>query len=157
VGLEDRFTKVGLRKIPANQRTAGKLQIPSGQEIWEVERVRTIGEHPAVYSFDFFPASLVPSGEEKRLNEYIHSLYHFLTEVCGETSDQGECTFKPILSDKNLSAVLKSPLATPLMYIETLDFNANKRPILYARSYYIPELFEFQAHRRRDESETNSQ
>ena len=154
VGLEDRFIKVGLRKIPANQRIAEKLQISSGQEIWEVERVRTIGDKPAIYSFDYFPASSVPSGEEKSLNEYVHSLYHFLSEVCGQTSDDGECTFKPIMSDKNLSAVLNIHLATPLMYIETIDFNANKQPVLYSRSYYIPELFEFQAHRRRDESET---
>lgn len=154
VGLEDHFTKVGLRKIPANQRIAERLQISSGQEIWEVERVRTIGDKPAIYSFDFFPASLVPSGKEKSLNDYIHSLYHFLSEVCGQTSDDGESSFKPIMSDKNLSAVLNIRLATPLMYVETIDFNADKQPILYSRSYYIPELFEFQAHRRRDESET---
>jgi GntR family transcriptional regulator len=155
-GLEDRFIKVGLRKIPANQRIAEKLQLFCGQEIWEVERVRTIGDKPAIYSFDFFPATFVPSGEEKKLNDYIHSLYHFLAKVCGQTPDEGECTFKPIISDKNLSTILSIPLATPLMYIETIDFNADKQPILYSREYYIPELIEFQAHRRRDESETDS-
>jgi DNA-binding GntR family transcriptional regulator len=155
-GLEDQFTKVGLRKIPANQRVAEKLQISTGEEIWEVERVRTIGEAPSVYSFDFFPASFVPSGKEQMLNDYIHSLYHFLTEVCGETSEAGECTFKPILSDKTLSAILDCSLSAPLMYIETTDFDANKRPILYSKSYYIPELFEFQAHRFRDEPEMSS-
>lgn len=154
VGLEDRFIKVGLRKIPASQRIAEKLHISPGQEIWEVERVRTIGDKPAIYSFDFFPACFVASGEEKSLNEYIHSLYHFLSEVCGQTSDDSECTFKSIMSDKNLSTVLNIHLAAPLMYIETIDFNAKKQPILYSRSYYIPELFEFQAHRRRDVSET---
>ena len=155
-GLDDRFIKVGLRKIPADQRIAEKLQIPSGEEIWEVERVRTIGEKPAVYSFDYFPASFVPPGEEKKLNEYIHSLNHFLSEVCGQTLNEGECTFKPIMSDKTLSAILNIILAAPLMYIETIDFNANNQPILYSRSYYIPELFQFQAHRFIDESETYS-
>jgi GntR family transcriptional regulator len=152
-GLEDRFIKVGLRKIPANQRIADKLQIRSGQEIWEVERVRTIGEKPAIYSFDCFPASFIPAGKEKKLNEYIHSLYHFLDEVCGQTSDAGECTFKPIMGDKNLSAVLKVRPASPLMYVETVDFNLDQQPILYSWSYYIPELFEFKAQRRRDDSE----
>jgi GntR family transcriptional regulator len=152
-GLEDRFVKVGLRKAPANQRIAEKLQIPSGQEIWEVERVRTIGDKPAIYSFDFFPDAFIPRGEEYRLNEYVHSLYHFLDEVCGQTSDDGECTFKPVTSDKSLSAILKTPITTPLMYIETIDFNAGKQPILYSKSYYIPELFEFKAQRRRDDSD----
>jgi GntR family transcriptional regulator len=152
-GLEDRFIKVGIRKIPANQRIAEKLQITSGQEIWEVERVRTIGEKPAIYSFDCFPASFIPVGEEKKLNEYVHSLYHFLSEVCGQTSDDGECSFKPILGDKNLSAALNVRPTSPLMYIETVDFNIDQQPILYSWSYYIPELFEFKAQRRRDDSE----
>lgn len=151
-GLEDRFTKVELKKISANQRIAEKLQISSGQEVWEVERVRTIGDQPAIYSSDFFPASFVPPGEEKSLNDYKHSLYHFLKEICGQTSDDGECWFKPILSDKKLSDILKIRLNSSLMYIETVDFNSNKQPILYCWSYYVPELFIFQAHRRLDES-----
>ena len=109
-GLEDRFTKVELRKIPATQRIAEKLRIPSGQEVWEVERLRTLGDQTAIYSFDFFPASFVPLGEEKRLNDYKHSMYHFLSEICGKTSNDGECWFKPILSDKKLSAILNIPL-----------------------------------------------
>jgi GntR family transcriptional regulator len=156
VGLEDSFIKVGVKKIPATPRIAEKLGIPVGQETWEVERVRTIGEKPAIYSFDYFPASLVPAGEEKRLNDYIHSLYHFLTEVCGQSSEEGDCTFKPILSDKKLSAILNIHTAQPLMYVETIDFNEDRQPVLYSRSYYIPELFEFQAHRNMDESETYS-
>ncbi len=152
VGLEDRFTKVELRKIPATQRISEKLRIPSGQEVWEVERLRTLGENPAIYSFDYFPASFIPHGKEKSLNDYKHSLYHFLSEVCGQTSDDGESWFKPIMSDKKLSDILKTRRNSPLMYIETVDFDSNKQPILYSFSYYVPELFVFQAHRRRDES-----
>lgn len=151
-GLEDRFTRVEMRKIPANQRIAEKLQISSGQDIWEVERVRTVGDQPAIYSLDFFPASFVPPGGENRLNDYKHSLYHFLSEICGETSDDGQCWFKPILSDKKLSKILNIPLHSSLMYIETIDYDSKKQPVLYSPSYYVPELFVFQAHRRRDDS-----
>ena len=151
-GLEGRFTKAELRKIPAPQRIAEKLKISAKEDIWEVERVRTMGDKPAIYSFDYFPASFIPSGQENRLNDYKHSLYHFLSEVCGQTSEDGESWFKPLMSDKKLSTILKIKLNTPLMYIETIDFNTDKRPILYSPSYYVPECFIFQAHRRRDES-----
>ena len=154
VGLEDRFIKVDMKKHAANSRIAEKLRIPAGEEIWEVERIWTIGEKPAVYSFDFFPASFVPAGDENKLNDYMHSLYQFLTEVCGQISDEGDCSFKPIISDKHLATILQVKTASPLMFIETIDFNKSKQPILYCRSYYIPELFEFQAHRHRDETET---
>jgi GntR family transcriptional regulator len=149
-GLEDRFIKVGVKKTPALKRIADKLGIKPGDEIWEVERVRTIGEQPAIYSFDYFPAALVPVGKEETLNEYTHSLYHFLSEICGQTMAEGECTFKPIRSDKTLSAILQVPPATPLMYVETIDFNGAKEPIIYSPSYYVPELFEFKAGRRYD-------
>lgn len=156
VGLEDRFIKLGLKKIPADQRLAEKLRITPKEEIWEVERVWTIGEKPAVYSFDYFPASFVPAGDESKLNDYMHSLYQFLTEVCGQISDEGDCSFKPVMSDKHLAAILQVKTASPLMYIETTDFNKSKQAILYCKSYYIPELFEFHAHRHRDETETYS-
>lgn len=152
-GLEDRFIKVTIRKAQADQRIAEKLQIATGLEVYEVERVRTHGDRPAIYSFDCFPASFVPAGREAKLNEYIHSIYHFLSQVCGQTSDDGECTFKPIMGDKKLSSLLKVQPAAPLMYIETIDYNVEKKPILYSWSYYIPELFEFKAQRRRDELE----
>jgi GntR family transcriptional regulator len=151
-GLEDRFTKAESRKIAALPKIAEKLNIPSGQEVWEVERLRTLGENPAIYGFDYFPAAFIPPGEEKALNDYRHSLYHFLSEVCGQTSDDGECWFKPIMSDKKLSNILKIRLNSPLMYIETVDFDSNKQPILYSYSYYVPEMFVFLAHRRLDES-----
>lgn len=150
-GLEDRFTKVELRKTPATERIAEKLHIPSGQEVWEVERLRTLGDNPAIYSFDYFPASFIPRGKEKTLNFYKHSLYHFLSEVCGQTSDDGESWFKPILSDNKLSSILSIRLNSSLMYIETIDFDSDKNPILYSFSYYVPEMFVFQARRRRDE------
>ena len=151
-GLEDRFTKAESRKIAATPRIAEKLNLPSGQEVWEVERLRTLGENPAIYGFDYFPATFIPPGEEKHLEDYRHSLYHFLSEVCGQTSDDGECWFKPIMSDKKLSNVLKIRLNSPLMYIETVDFDSNKQPILYSFSYYVPEMFVFQAHRRLEAS-----
>ena len=154
-GLEDRFTKVALKKIPASPKIAEKLGIPAGEEIWEIERVRTIGETPAVYSFDYFPSSFLPAEKEKFLHEYIHSLYHLLAEVCGQATDEGNCTFKPIMSDKALSAILHVQNGSPLMFIETIDFNDRKQPVLFSREYYIPELFEFKAHRIKEESETD--
>jgi GntR family transcriptional regulator len=151
-GLEDRFSKAESKKIAATPRIAEKLGIPSGQEVWEVERLRTLGENPAIYGFDYFPAAFIPLGEENSLNDYKHSLYHFLSEVCGQTSDDGVCRFKPIMSDKKLSNILKIRLNSPLMYIETVDFDPNKQPILYSFSYYVPEMFLFEAHRRMDEA-----
>jgi GntR family transcriptional regulator len=151
-GLEDRFNKAESRKMAATQRIAEKLHIPSGQEVWEVERLRTLGENPAIYGFDYFPAAFIPPGGEKSLDDYKHSLYHFLSEVCGQTSDDGVCRFKPIMSDKKLSDILKIRHNSPLMYVETVDFDSNKQPILYSYSYYVPEMFLFEAHRRLDAS-----
>jgi len=73
-GLEDRFEKVVYRKFSANRRIAEKLQISPGDGVWEAERLRTLEKLPAVYSLDFFPASFVPSKEERRLRDYEHSI-----------------------------------------------------------------------------------
>jgi GntR family transcriptional regulator len=153
-GLEDHFAKINYNKIPATRKIAEKLQIPLGSEVWEVERLRTIGKQPAIYSLDYFPASIIPRGGEEKLKNHTHSLYKFLAEVCGQVPEQGQCILKPITGDENLSAIMKAPRTTSLMYIESVDLNQNQQPIICAREYYLADLFEFQVERKDFDSES---
>ena len=153
-GLEDRFEKIQYKKIIATRRISEKLQIPLGSDVWEVERLRTIGKQPAIYSLDYFPASIVPNGGEEKLKDYTNSLYKFLTEVCGQIPAQGQCTLKPITGDENLCAIMKTPRLTSLMYLESVDLNHNQQPIICAREYYLADLFEFQVERKNYDSES---
>lgn len=153
-GLEDRFEKIQYKKIAATRRISEKLQIPLGSKVWEVERLRTIGKQPAIYSLDYFPASIVSKGGEEKLKNYTHSLYKFLAEVCGQIPVQGQCILKPIPEDENLSAIMKAPRSASLMYLESVDLNQNQKPIIYAREYYLAELFEFQVERKNYDSES---
>ncbi len=146
-GLGDQFAKINHNKIAAPRKVAEKLQISVGSEVWEVERLRTIGRQPAMYSLDFFPASIVPLGEEGKLKNYSHSLYKFLVEVCGQVPERGKCILKPITGDKYLSMIMNVPRTTSLMYIESVDLNRKQQPIICAREYYLADLFEFQVER----------
>lgn len=152
-GLEHKVVKADFAKIVSPGRVAEKLNIPPGAEVWEVERVRKIGEQFAMYSLDYFPASLVPAGREDRFKDYLlFSIYHFLREVCGQNFNQGSCTLKPILADEKLSEIMKVPRNTLFMLIETIDLNSEQKPVLYAREYYFADLFEFKVNRQRSDS-----
>jgi GntR family transcriptional regulator len=153
-GLEHKIVKADYDKIISTGRVAEKLQTSSGAEVWKVERLRKIGDQLAMYSLDYFPASLVPPGGEERFKDYLlFSIYHFLREICGQDSDQGSCTLKPILADEKLVEIMKVPRNTPFMLIETIDLNPEQKPVLYAREYYFADLFEFQVNRRRGDSD----
>lgn len=152
-GLEDQFEKVQCQNIPAPRKIAEKLQIPPGRKVWEVERLRTIGKQPAIYSLDYFPASIVPVGKEDELKKFTHSLYRFLSEVCGQVPVKGQCILKPMVGEDHLSAIMKMPRKTLLIYMESVDFNQNQQPIICAREYYLAELFEFQVERQNYDSE----
>ena len=153
-GLEHKIVKADYDKIISTGRIAEKLQTPPGAEVWKVERLRKIGDQFAMYSLDYFPAFLVPPGGEERFKDYLlFSIYHFLREVCGQNSDQGSCTLKPILADEKLVEIMKVPRNTLFMLIETIDLNPEQKPVLYAREYYFADLFEFQVNRRRGNSD----
>jgi GntR family transcriptional regulator len=152
-GLEHQVLKADHRRMPASQRIAGKLQIQAGEEVWEVERLRAIGGKPALYSFDYFPAGLVPAGEEERIKDYLFATYYFLSEVCNQEIERGKCVLKPVLADERLQEIMKLPRNTPLMYIEIIDLNPEQKPISYAREYYCADFFEFQVNRRRSDSD----
>ncbi len=152
-GLAHQIVKAEHRKIPSNQRIAEKLQMTPGEEVWEIERLRATGGKPVMYSFDYFPADLVPSDGEEKLKDYLFASYYFLFEVCGQKIDQGRCNLKPILADEKLQAIMKLPRNTPIMYIETIDVNPEQKPISYAREYYRADFFDFQVHRRREGSD----
>ena len=153
-GLEHKIVKADYSKIISTGRIAEKLQTPPGAEVWKVERVRKIGDQFAMYSLDYFPASLVPLGCEERFKDYLlFSIYHFLREVCGQKSEQGSCALKPILADEKLAEIMKVSRNTPFMLVETIDLNPEQRPVLYAREYYLADLFEFQVNRRRGDSD----
>ena len=153
-GLEHKIVEAYYAKIIPTGRVAEKLQTPPGAEVWKVKRMRKIGDQLAMYSLDYFPASLVPPGREERFKDYLlFSIYHFLREECGQNSAQGRCTLKPILADEKLAEIMKVPRNTLFMLIETIDLNTEQQPVLYAREYYFADLFEFQVNRRRSDSD----
>jgi GntR family transcriptional regulator len=152
-GLEHQVIRADHRKIPAARKVAEKLALHPGEEVWEVERLRGIAGKPALYSFDYFPAALVPPGEERRIREYLFATYYFLSEVCRQKIDQGKCNLKPVLADEKLQEIMKLPRHTPLMYIEIVDLNPEQKPVSYAREYYRADFFDFQVNRRRGEAD----
>jgi DNA-binding GntR family transcriptional regulator len=147
-GLEHQVLRADHRKIPAARRVAENLRIQPGEEVWEMERLRGIGGKPALYSFDYFPADLVPAGGERRIRDYSFATYYFLCEVCGQKIDRGKCTLKPVLADERLQEIMKLPRHTPLMFIEIVDLNPEQKPVSYAREYYRADFFDFQVNRR---------
>lgn len=148
-GVEHRVLRADHRRVRATRKISENLQVPPGEEVWEIERLRALGGKPALYSFDYFPAALVPPGGEKRIKDYLFATYHFLTEVCRQKIDRGRCTLKPVLADEKLREIMNLPRHTPLMYLEIVDLNPEEKPISYAREYYIADLFAFQVSRRR--------
>jgi GntR family transcriptional regulator len=152
-GLEHEVVRSDHRKIPAARKVAQNLKIDPGEEVWQVERLRAIGGKPALYSFDYFPAAIVPPGGEERIKDYLFATYYFLSEVCRQEIAQGRCTLKPVLADKKLQEIMKLRRHTPLMYIEIVDLNPEQKPISYAREYYRADFFDFQVNRRRGDAD----
>lgn len=147
-----------IRIVPADELSANRLQVEESTPLVRIRRIRTADERPVVASLDSFPQALLYPGIRKidleelqrLLNEKI-SLYQVFEEDLHQTIDYGITRLRPIAADTQLikQFALDIPKGSVLLYMEQLDFDRNRQPILFSHEYHLAEHTTFTIYRRR--------
>lgn len=133
-------------RVVATEEEAQRLNLPSGEEVWRLERLRLLDENPVLYTIDTVPAWVVPDG---RRPPSEGSIYRFLEEECRQTIAEGTARLLPVQADLHVARRLRVRVGTLLQLVDQVDFNREGKPILASREYYLPSAFEFRVRRRR--------
>lgn len=144
-GLEPGTINLSIHQEAANEFLAQELGIANGDLVWVIKRTRTVNNQPIMYSVDKVP--VVYLGDQLSETTFPESLFALLQEK-GIRLTQAITRAQPILPGNFLKRTLSLSGDLPILYVEETYFDAQGRPVLYARSYFSTEKYSFRVIRQ---------
>ena len=135
-------------RVRADAEVAAALEVPVGDEVWEIERVRLADDRPVVLSTDYLAGdALEESDLDAVLSGGEQSVYTLLYNVCGLTISRGEAQLAPCKTTARLRALLGVKSGAPLLCIRQVDFDQRDRPVVYSVEYHVADWVSFSVER----------
>jgi GntR family transcriptional regulator len=156
-GISEMITQAGLtpgvrsttvRREPAPAEVAAALALAEGTPLIVIERVRTAGERPVVWSRDMLPADRLEPRGLTAGDLAARSLYESLTDHFHIRIVRGVAQLTPVVAAADLAARLDVRRGTALLRMTQTDFDANDQPVLYSVEYHLPDAFVFLVNRK---------
>jgi len=151
-----KFLKV--EETTADEHLAEQLGIPINTPLVSVHRIRTADDKVVVASVDLFPSSFLNRGSEpidiKQLEQLIQrelSLYKLFETHLGIVLDYGIARLRPIQlnAESSIHVGYEFPSDSVMLYLEQVDYDRNREPIVLSIEYHIAGFSEFTVYRRR--------
>jgi len=115
--------------IPASPRIAEYLEVPTGTEVIEIERLRLVNEEPIVLVWSYMPYALCPGLLEVDLTH--QSLYGYLEQECRLVIARGRRIIEAVPANEYEAELLQVPRAAPLILLDSVSYLADGTPIEY--------------------------
>ncbi|HAL62256.1 MAG TPA: GntR family transcriptional regulator [Chloroflexi bacterium] len=156
-GLKPNSRVLEARIIPASGSVAKNLDLPPGEKIIALERLRFANGEPLMLEKTFLPHRLFPDLLSEDLA--TQSLYHFITVRYGVSLAKARETLEPVIINDKEAHNLAVEAGAPGLLLELVAYTDNGRPVEYTKAivrgdrckYYI-EMAGFR--RERDRSGT---
>jgi GntR family transcriptional regulator len=137
-----------VRREKALSEVASALQLPKGEPIIAIERIRTANGTPVVVSIDILPADLISEQNLRRFSDGQESLYQFLADELHIFVAHGVARLWPTIANKEMMTKLAIPKGTPLLVVSQIDYDASNKPVLYSIEHHLGDMFRFIVSRR---------
>ena len=137
------------RMVLADEQTAERLQIPPGQSIFELQRLRLADNVPLAVEL----SQLSFKGCERLVEEDLehNSLYRLLESRYGVPLVEAEQEIEAGLAGPEEADLLKIPGGSSVLYTRRVTYTDRNVPIEYARSVYVGNRYTFYTHLKRDQ------
>jgi len=127
---------------------ADLFDLSPDSQFLHISRTRLANGHPAVYSDEYLPESLLGPGAtslQERAEDW--SLYKKLQQA-GVDIAFATCKVIPIVADESLASHLHIKVGHPLLLLKQLHYTGVGHPVLYCENYHNCEFIEFQTVRK---------
>jgi GntR family transcriptional regulator len=118
---------------PAGAAAAAALQIPEGDPVQEVRRIRLADGKPIAMEHSVFPAGLFPGLLERRLDG---SLYELLESQYGQRPHRARESLEPVTAGIREAEALEVREGAPLMLVHRTAYSQSGTPLEYARDLF---------------------
>lgn len=121
-------------EVVATRHLVQELGLHSGDTVYKVVRVRSIGGTPVVLETSFFPALIVPGLLDRDLER--SSIYRLMDRYHHARPVRARQTLEPIVAGPAEAEILNLPVGSALMLVERTAFDAADRAVERARDIY---------------------
>ncbi|WP_058302834.1 GntR family transcriptional regulator [Gorillibacterium timonense] len=141
-GLAPGAQVVSMEVIPASKPISMQLQIPEGEQVIELVRVRTANGEPLALERSYLVYELAHGLYE--MNMENASLYQMLEDICGLKLVKALQTIEVSTARQDEAGILDIGQHDPVMLIERTTFTeGSNRPVEYVRSLYRGDRYKF--------------
>jgi GntR family transcriptional regulator len=120
--------------VPAEEKIAGYLDIPTGTDVVAITRLRSVNGEPIQLVTTYIPYQLCPKLAEVDLTD--RSLYEFLEKDCQLFIARGRRFIEAVSANAEDAHLLKIDRGAPLIMLESISFLENGRPLEYYHAYH---------------------
>jgi GntR family transcriptional regulator len=146
-GLEPTSQLLEIGYVTADDALAGLLNVPAGDRVLRIERLRMANGEPMAIENTHLAADRFP-GLRRSLVRYT-SLYTALAEVYGVHLAEAEETIETSLATPREAGLLGTDVGLPMLMLSRHSLDREGAPVEWVRSVYRGDRYKFVARLRR--------
>jgi GntR family transcriptional regulator len=108
--------------------------------VTQLKRVRAIDDEPNSYALNYLPNDIGEGVTEELV--YNHSLIEIIDQM-GDRIQEVTQTIKAAVADESVAKNLNINIGDPVLYVEYMMVNRDKRLLNYAKVYYHAERYRY--------------
>jgi GntR family transcriptional regulator len=128
--------------VEASTKVASSLEIPSGAQVIEIQRLRFVQDEPLVLVTTYLPYTLCADLLYADLTQ--QSLYAFLRTHCNVTIMRGRRVLEAILANEYEANLMGIKKGAPLIMLDSISYSDGGIPVEYYRALHRSDRLRFE-------------
>ncbi len=146
-GYKPGTTGLKMKLVKPSESLQAKVKLSEGEEILQLERIRTANGLPVVYCLDHLNNSYLY--KEFSQEDFSGSLFNVLQNKFNISIKYALAQIIPVNADRALSKHLDISENFPLLLLEQYHYDRKDRMILFSQNYFRSDQFQFKVLRQR--------
>lgn len=138
--------QVGVSIVRGERLPMQYLQLPPGEAVRCVERVRTADDVPVLLCRDYLSVAMSPGDD---LEHYLGtgSLFAYLQREYGLRVRAARADIIPVMPTVRIAELMEVSRRKPLLLLRQVHFNDSGTPFLYSENYFNPDFVDIHVRR----------
>lgn len=132
-----------VEKIQPDSKVQALLEIPDGEEVVSIERVRLVDNNPIIYLKNYVSYLMCPGLLEEDYEQ--NALFDLLDKKYNIKIAWGRRYFKAVSALGNIAFQLGLVAGTPVMNLEQITYGSLSKPVEYSNVWINSEKFDLSA------------
>jgi GntR family transcriptional regulator len=128
-GYRPQTTVLHQRIVEAGEKVAAYLEIPPGNLVFDIKRLRSVDNLPVQLVTSYLPYTLCPRLEQADLTN--RSLYEFLERECGLVIARGRRFIEAVAASESDARLLRVERGAALIRLESVSYLESGAPLEY--------------------------